>query len=57
MIEIKKGKEPDKLLRLDERLNLNSESISLPENRKQVLQALIDNVRKKCGTGDISLIL
>lgn len=24
-------------------------------NRKQVLQALIDNVRKKCGTGDISL--
>lgn len=40
---------------INERLNLNSESISLPENRKQVLQALIDNVRKKCGTRDISL--
>ncbi|WP_251387756.1 hypothetical protein [Mediterraneibacter agrestimuris] len=40
---------------INKRLNLNSESISLPENRKQVLQALIDNVRRKCGTGDISL--
>lgn len=37
------------------KLNLNSESISLPENRKQVLQALIDDVRKKCGTGNIAL--
>lgn len=40
---------------INERLNLNSESISLPENRKQVLQALIEDVRKKCGKGDISL--
>lgn len=40
---------------INEKLNLNSESISLPENRKQVLQALIDDVRKKCGAGDISL--
>lgn len=39
---------------INERLNLNSESISLPENRKQVLQALIDDVRKYHGTGDIS---
>ena len=40
---------------INERLNLNSENISLPENRKQVLQALIEDVRKKCGKGDISL--
>lgn len=40
---------------INERLNLNSESISLPENRKQVLQALIDDVSKHHGTGDISL--
>ena len=40
---------------INERLNLNSESISLPENRKQVLQVLIDDVRKNHGTGDISL--
>lgn len=40
---------------LNERLNLNSEKISLPENRKQVLLALIDDVRKNCGKGDISL--
>lgn len=40
---------------INKRLNLNSESISLPENRKQVLQALIDDVRKNHGTGDISL--
>jgi len=40
---------------INERLNLNSESISLPENRKQVLQALINDLRKKCGSGDISL--
>jgi uncharacterized protein (TIGR02646 family) len=39
---------------INERLNLNSKSISLPENRKQVLQALIDDVRKNHGTGDIS---
>ena len=39
---------------INERLNLNSEISSLPENRKQVLQALIDDVRKKHGTGDIS---
>lgn len=36
-------------------LNLNNDSSSLPENRKQVLQALIDDVREKHGTGDISL--
>ena len=40
---------------INKRLNLNSDSSSLPENRKQVLQALIDDVRKKHGTGDISL--
>lgn len=40
---------------INERLNLISESISLPENRKQVLQALVDDVRKNHGTGDISL--
>lgn len=39
---------------INERLNLNSEMISLPENRKQVLQALIDDVRKNHGKGDIS---
>ena len=39
---------------LNERLNLNSEISSLPENRKQILQTLIDDVRKKHGTGDIS---
>lgn len=40
---------------LNKRLNLNCEKISLPENRKQVLQVLIDDVRKNHGTGDISL--
>jgi uncharacterized protein (TIGR02646 family) len=40
---------------INERLNLNCSLLSLPENRKQVLQALIDDVRKKCGNGDISL--
>lgn len=40
---------------INERLNLNCEGISLPENRKQVLQALLDDVRKHHGTGDISL--
>lgn len=39
---------------LNEILNLNSEAVSLPENRKQVLNALVNDVRKKCG-GDISL--
>lgn len=40
---------------INERLNLNSDSISLPENRKQVLQVLIADVKKNHGTGDISL--
>ena len=40
---------------INKKLNLNCEGISLPENRKQVLQALIDDVKRKCGTGDISL--
>lgn len=40
---------------INERLNLNSESSSLPENRKQVLEALINDVRKKHGAGNISL--
>ena len=40
---------------INERLNLNCNLLSLPENRKQVLQTLIDDVRKKCGAGDISL--
>lgn len=40
---------------INQRLNLNSESSSLPENRKQVLQVLIDDVRKRHGSGDISL--
>lgn len=40
---------------INTRLNLNNEKISLPENRKQVLQTLIDAVRKNCGNGDISL--
>lgn len=39
---------------LNEILNLNNEEISLPENRKQVLDTLLNDVRKKCG-GDISL--
>jgi len=40
---------------INKRLNLNCESISLPENRKQVLQVLVEDVRKKRGKGDISL--
>ena len=40
---------------INQRLNLNSECSSLPENRKQVLQVLIDDVRKRHGLGDISL--
>lgn len=39
---------------INDRLNLNCDAISLPENRKQVLQALIDDVKKKCGDGEIS---
>lgn len=38
---------------LNERLNLNSEVISLPENRKQVLNALIMDIKKNHPTGDI----
>ena len=40
---------------LDINLNLNCERVSLPENRKQVLEALIDEVNKRHGVGDISL--
>lgn len=40
---------------INERLNLNSESISLPETRKKVLQALFEDINKKYGKGDISL--
>ena len=40
---------------INKRLNLNCESSSLPENRKQVLQVLINDVRKRHGKGDISL--
>lgn len=40
---------------LDQRLNLNSEESSLPENRKQVLAALLADVKKKHDKGDISL--
>lgn len=34
-------------------LNLNCEAISLPETRKQVLNALIQDIRKHHPTGDI----
>lgn len=40
---------------LNERLNLNSESLSLSETRKQVLQAMLEDIQRKHGTGDISL--
>ncbi len=40
---------------INEHLNLNCNIISLPENRKQVIQTLIEDIRRKCGTGDISL--
>lgn len=40
---------------LNERLNLNCESLSLPENRKRALQTMIDKIKKKHATGDISL--
>ncbi len=36
-------------------MNLNCEQISLPENRKQALQTLIEEVWKACGKGDITL--
>lgn len=38
---------------LNERLNLNSEVVSLPENRKQVLDALIMNIKEEHPAGDI----
>ena len=38
---------------LNERLNLNSEVVPLPENRKQVLDALIMNIKEKHPAGDI----
>lgn len=41
---------------LNERLNLNSEVVSLPENRKQVLDALIMNIKEKHPAGDINHI-
>lgn len=50
-----KSSDPDIDEDLNKRLHLNSEVISLPENRKQVLQALIDDVKKNHGTGSISL--
>lgn len=40
---------------LNIRLNLNGEMTSLPENRKQVLNCLIDDIKRNCGSGDISL--
>lgn len=40
---------------MNARLNLNGETTSLPENRKQVLDTLIRDIKKRCGTGDISL--
>ena len=40
---------------INKRLNLNSDSSSLPENRKQVLQTLLNDIKKKHGSGDISL--
>lgn len=39
---------------LNDRLNLNSENLSLPENRKQVLQKLLDDISRKHNTRDIS---
>ena len=40
---------------INEILNLNCEQISLPENRKRALQTLIEEIRKACGKGDITL--
>lgn len=39
---------------LNERLNLNCDSASLPENRKRVLQALIEDIKRKREKGDIT---
>ena len=50
-----KSSDPEIDADINERLNLNSGISSLPENRKRVLQTLIDYVSKKHGTGDISL--
>ena len=38
---------------LNKRLNLNSEAVSLPENRKQVLDTLIMSIKEKHPSGDI----
>lgn len=38
---------------INERLNLNSENSSLPENRKQALQALIDDISKNIEVSNI----
>lgn len=40
---------------LNQRLNLNGENSSFQENRKQVLESLILDVKRRCGNGDISL--
>lgn len=40
---------------LNKRLNLNCEKISLPENRKRALQTMIEETRKECGKGNITL--
>lgn len=40
---------------LNQRLNLNGANSSFQENRKQVLESLIFDVKKRCGNGDISL--
>ena len=39
---------------IDKTLNLNCERVSLPENRKQALQTLINDIHKKHTAGDIS---
>lgn len=38
---------------LNDILNLNCQAISLPENRKQVLNQLLLDIKKKCPKGDI----
>lgn len=38
---------------LNKRLNLNCATVSLPENRKAVLDALIEDIRKNGPKGDI----
>lgn len=47
--------DPDVDKDLNEKLHLNSEVISLPQNRKQALDVLIEDIKKHHGTGDISL--